>query len=64
MLRPSGDGVLLAGLEVAGMTDQGSSELGAGRLRRWWRQLVAAGRWAFDVLRGFAWSRHLDQREK
>ncbi len=46
------------------MAEEGSSEVAAGRWRRWRQQLVAAGRWAFDVLRGFAWSRHLDQREK
>lgn len=34
------------------------------RWQRWWRSLVAAGRWALDVFRGHAWSRHLDNREE
>lgn len=42
------------------MADEGSVELEA----RGWQQLVTAGRWAYDVLRGYSWSRHLDQSEK
>ncbi|WP_311172835.1 hypothetical protein [Halobellus ordinarius] len=32
--------------------------------RRVWDALLAAGRWALDVFRGHAGSRHLEQRRK
>ncbi|WP_255458973.1 MULTISPECIES: hypothetical protein [Halostella] len=33
-------------------------------LHRWRRRLVYAGRWAFDVFRGHARGRHLDDRRE
>lgn len=57
--EPGGDGAAADGA-VSGSPDESAGE----GWRRWRDALVAAARWAVDVFRGHARSRHLDNREK
>lgn len=53
------------GEAAAGGAATGSAgESASGGWRRWRDAVVAAARWAVDVFRGHARSRHLDNREK